>query len=222
MGAYFLFVNPAKRQYLDPSRFGEGIKAGSLLHGQHGFALSLLLCDTSEARLGYGALAGAWCGDAVYAASDEAPPDLHGLATATPDDPQRNLNSLARDEYEDVSYPALAMLGENEWTAGSLVGGVARALRDPGTAERRPPLLGHLGNTVLQTGCKPLAAELTQQLGGVAAWQRLYAEACEAHRLLPTPSYGAPDPRNALWVLPPAVRPGVVARGRRTARGPAW
>ena len=26
MGAYFLVVNPAKRQYLDPGRFGEAIK----------------------------------------------------------------------------------------------------------------------------------------------------------------------------------------------------
>ena len=33
MGAYFLVVNPAKRQYLDPGRFGEAIKFSSVLPG---------------------------------------------------------------------------------------------------------------------------------------------------------------------------------------------
>ena len=46
MVAYFLIVNPAKRQYLDPSRFGEGIKFSSVLRGAHCLhALKLLVAD---------------------------------------------------------------------------------------------------------------------------------------------------------------------------------
>ena len=43
MGAYSLVVNPAKRQYLDPGRFGEGFELSPVLSGDHGIrALSVL------------------------------------------------------------------------------------------------------------------------------------------------------------------------------------
>jgi hypothetical protein len=168
----------------------------------------------------YGPLRGAWCGDRVYAAGDEHGPDLHGVKTSTLEDPMRNLYGLAHDEYEDVSYAALAMLCEDEWTAGVLVGKVAADVRDP-TRPQVPDLIGHLGNVVLRTGCAPLRAALAEQLGGRSGWRRLYAERCEAdrHSIM---NHSGVDPWNALWALPPAARFGAMERGVRTARGPAW
>ena len=62
MGAYFLIVNPAKRQYLDPYRFGEGVKFSSVLRGDHCLrALKLLVADCFRPKPT--SFRGAWLGD---------------------------------------------------------------------------------------------------------------------------------------------------------------
>lgn len=43
VGQYFKIVNPAKRQYIDPSSFNENPKASGLLYGYHALAVALLV-----------------------------------------------------------------------------------------------------------------------------------------------------------------------------------
>ena len=69
MGAYFLVVNPTKRQYLDPARFGEAIKFSGLLRGDYCLqALKLLIADCFPRETT--SFHGAWLGDPVMLASD--------------------------------------------------------------------------------------------------------------------------------------------------------
>ncbi len=111
MGAYYLVVNPVKRQYIDPARFGEAIKFRSVLEGGRCIrALKLLITD----RASYPSTAnfeGAWLGDPVILANDDGgPPNPRDFTTATPDCPARNLNKMAHDEFTDISYCAIAEL----------------------------------------------------------------------------------------------------------------
>jgi hypothetical protein len=110
VGAYFLVVNPAKRQYLDPGRFGEAIKFSGLLRGDYCLhALKLLIADCFPRKAR--SFRGAWLGDPVILASDDSGlPDPGGLITATRDDPRRTLNAQAQAEFIDISYRALAEL----------------------------------------------------------------------------------------------------------------
>lgn len=93
MGAYFLIVNPAKRQYLDPGRFGESVKFTSVLHGEYCLrALKLLIADSFPQNAT--SFCGAWLGDPVILASDDTGlPNPGGLITATTTDPSRNLHT---------------------------------------------------------------------------------------------------------------------------------
>jgi hypothetical protein len=110
MGAYFLVVNPAKQQYLDPDRFGEGIKFSVVLRGDFCLhALKLLISDCFQRDTT--SFRGAWLGDPVILASDDTGlPNPGHLQTATADDPVRNLSAWARAEFTDISYRALAEL----------------------------------------------------------------------------------------------------------------
>ena len=176
MGEYFHIVNPAKRQYLCASSFGEGIKAGNVMRGYHGVALAVLICnfdqvsnDRDEPRHQYGALAGSWFGDRVYLAGDgHGQPDDFGIQTSTESRPGRNLYWMAKDEFEDISYRAIAMLCEGGY-ASEFAGKAAEPLNSL--------LLKHLGNVVFQVGCKPLETALEQSLG--SEWTRKYKEARE-------------------------------------------
>jgi hypothetical protein len=63
---------------------------------------------------------GAWLGDPVILASDDTGlPNPGGIATSTPA-LYRNLNDLARAEFTDISYRALAELGLKVDTAAEL------------------------------------------------------------------------------------------------------
>lgn len=67
------------------------------------------------------AFRGAWLGDPVILASDDTGlPDPGGLVTATADDPGRNLNAMAKAEFTDISYRALAELCRDADTAAEL------------------------------------------------------------------------------------------------------
>jgi hypothetical protein len=110
MGAYFLIVNPAKRQYLDPSRFGEAIKFSAVLRGDYCVqALKLLIADCFQRDAT--SFPGAWLGDPVILASDDTGlPNPAGLVTEAATDPTRNLHAWARAEFTNISYRALAEL----------------------------------------------------------------------------------------------------------------
>jgi hypothetical protein len=173
MGQCFKIVNPVKRQYLDPGRFDENQKASGFLVGLHAAAVAVLVCkplDVPE-QYRYGPLAGAWFGDALYAAGDDygqANPD--GITTVTPENPRRNLNEMAKQEFEDVSYQAIAMLCQGrEYYADQL----ARAAAEPLGSY----LLVHLGNIVFEQGCDALRDALVRALG--SDWTKQYKQACE-------------------------------------------
>jgi hypothetical protein len=165
VGAYFLIVNPAKRQYLDPGRFGEAIKFGGVLRGGHCIqALKLLVSDCF--RRDASSFPGAWLGDPVILASDDSGlPDPGSLRTATAHEPGRNLHAMARAEFIDISYRALAELGRDAETAKGLA---ARAREDDG-------LLLDLGATLEQYRVPVLEVALEEAVG--RPWRKRYNQA---------------------------------------------
>jgi hypothetical protein len=165
MGAYFLVVNPARRQYLDPARFGEAVKFSSVLRGDHCIQ-SLKLLVTDCFRRDMTSFRGAWLGDPVILASDDSGlPDPGGLITATPDDPSRSLHAMARTEFADISYRALAELCLDRDTAAELA---ARSKEDGS-------LLIDLGATMEQYPIATLEAALNAAVG--RPWRKAYNQA---------------------------------------------
>ena len=173
MGAYFLVVNPAKRQYLDPGRFGEPIKFSNVLAGAHCLrALKLLIedCFRPEGT----SFHGAWLGDPVILASDDyGLPDPGGQITATADDPGRNLYALARAEFTDISYRALAELCRDAEVAEELA---ERAKGDDS-------FLVDLGTVLIQYHQFSLESALEQLVG--RPWRKAYNQAMASSHWLP-------------------------------------
>ena len=173
MGQYFKIVNPAKKQYLDPASFDENNKASGYMLGLHAAAVAVLVCkplDVPE-HYRYGPLAGSWFGDSLYAAGDDyGAPNPDSLLTAIPEYPDRNLNQMAKQEFEDISYKAIAMLCEGRDYYADLF-----ATRVAGVCGEG--LLVHLGNIVFQMGCDPLREALERVLGG--DWPKRYKQTCQ-------------------------------------------
>jgi hypothetical protein len=165
VGAYFLVVNPVSRQYLDPARFGEAFKLPSVLRGDHCIgALKLLIADCF--RRDVTPFRGAWLGEPVILASDDSGlPGPGGLTTATPDDDGRNLHAMARAEFTDISYRALAELCRDGATAAELAG---RSKEDGS-------LLIDLGATLEQYRQATLEAALNAAVG--RPWRKAYDQA---------------------------------------------
>jgi hypothetical protein len=165
LGAYFLVVNPVKRQYLHPARFGEAIKFSSVLRGDHCIrALKLLIADCF--RHDITSFPGAWLGDPVILASDDSGlPDPGGLITVTSDHPGRNLSAMARAEFTDISYRALAELCRDEDIATELA---ARSKEDDS-------LLIDLGATLEQYHVTSLEFAPNTALGH--PWRKAYNRA---------------------------------------------
>lgn len=118
MGQYFKIVNPPKKQFLDASRFNENVKSSGVLYGYHAIAVAFLVCNIDQVRDGwdkpihnFGELASSWCGDSVFIVSDDhGKANEFGLQTSTEQNPDRNLYWMAKEEFEDISYKAMAML----------------------------------------------------------------------------------------------------------------
>ena len=180
MGQYFKIVNPAKRQYIDADRFHENIKASGVLFGHHATAVAFLVCNMDQVRVGRGQpvysgteLAGSWCGDPIYiVGDDQGEADEFGIKTATDSNPARNLNQMAKEEFEDVSYKAIALIcNVHEEIAEELASSAARGYsRDTG--------LVHLGNVVFTVGCKSLESALEKEFGSewVSSYKKAYAK----------------------------------------------
>ena len=165
VGAYFLIVNPVRRQYFDPARFGEAIKFSALLRGGHCIqALKLLLSDCFP-REGT-SFPGAWLGDPVVFASDDSGlPNSFGVRTATGQPPERNLHALAKAEFTDISYRALAELCRDDEIATELAGQV----------KDHESLLIDLGATLDQYRLPVLEVALNAAVG--QPWRRGYNQA---------------------------------------------
>lgn len=155
MGVYYLVVNPLKREYLDPRRFGSGTKFGNLFAGDPcSDALKRLIADDQE---------GWWVGDpVVLAADDSGVPNRGGLLTTTASEPARNLYSQARQEFTDISYRALAMLARNPRLSEDL----ARAAAD------NSHLLLDLGSVIDEYGVRPLEIALESVVG--RPWRKAF------------------------------------------------
>jgi hypothetical protein len=177
MGAYYRIVNIAKRQYLDPDRFGVPITHSYVLEGHLAVAVSLLVCDW--ASLTIGPPAGWWHGDRIHVVGDSEAPDLRGIATAAKLAPWRNLYAMASDEFEDLSLPALAMLlARREGFADELAEAAARnpiegrsLLLGLGDILRSEPLRDRID---LGPGCDPEALELALARHVGPDWEAKY------------------------------------------------
>jgi hypothetical protein len=170
MGEYFLIVNVDKKQYLDARRFGESIKMSGILFGNHGLAVAWLVCDSK--LLGKAYPFGSWCGDRVIIAGDYEPANFHGIETSTQENPDRNLYCLANDEYEDISYKAIAMLCEhNESIAERLVN----------RAKENNFMLMDLGNTVFLENSGVINDLLNRVMG--KEWVKRYKQVCSKYPL---------------------------------------
>ncbi len=176
MGQYFHIVNPTKRQYVSAHNFGENNKGSGVMLGFHAIAIGLLVCNLDQVSYErgeplhtYDPLAGSWFGDRIYIAGDDhGEPDELGVKTSTEESPSRNLYWMAKEEVEDISYRAIAMLCEGQRAYAE---GLAARAAEPLNSE----LLMHLGNVIFQVGCKPLQEVLEQVLG--AEWTRKYKKA---------------------------------------------
>lgn len=165
MGQYFLVVNTDKKQYLDGFRFGEGIADLQVVSGYHAQALALLTCRMDDVRDTEGTLLGSWSKDLVLAAGEFASPGKYGIETATTGNPDRNLYRMARDEFEDISYQALAILCETHEP-------ICYELAQKASIPRYEKVIFHLGNVIREIGCVPLEQALFEVLG--SNWKDRY------------------------------------------------
>ena len=75
---------------------------------------------------------------------------------------------MAKEEFEDVSYRAIAMLCEGRE-------GFAKEIVEKSTERPNSMLLLDLGNVVFQVGCEPLKQELFEKYGN--EWTKKYKQA---------------------------------------------
>jgi hypothetical protein len=190
MGQAFFFVNPAKKQFLNPSCFAENNKAGTYLEGNHARAVALLVVNPTQVSVdnepdhNYGPMAGSWFGDPIYAAGDDCgPPNQFGIVTATEADPNRNLFFLAEAEYEDISYKAIAMMCMGRFWHETGTSDFAEELAE--RARRCESLLMELGNVVFTVGCPPLEDALKAIIGD--DWISRYEQAYKKCPWMGTP-----------------------------------
>ena len=190
MGTSYYIVNTSKRQYLQPSRFNESSNISGYMDGHHATAVALLVCrKLSEEHVGSEGLAGTWSGDSIWRATDTDRPDMHNIRTSKLGFEGRNLYGLAADEYENISYRAVAMLCD--WSnPSSPRSGVAADLamhakskwseygEDAGFMRILP--FFNLGNAVAYEKYGTLDEALIECFG--ADWRRKYVEAQEIYR----------------------------------------
>lgn len=167
MGSYFKIVNVTKRQYLDPSDFGEPIKWRSVLRGEHCIQAFKYLISDSHAQKGSSNrwdISGTWAGDRIVLTGDDSsPPDPVGLTTSTANDPTRNLNQMATEEFQNVSSLAIAMLAEH---------GFEQSLLDH--AEDDKSLFLTIADFVMQTSDSRLKSAFEHRFK--ANWRKRYNE----------------------------------------------
>jgi hypothetical protein len=167
MGQYFLIVNTDKKQFIDAWKFGEGVEILQAVSGYHAQALALLTCDMSQVRDRDGTLLGSWSGDQIIAAAE--------YASTNENDAVRNPYKLAREEFEDISYKALAMLCETHET-------VCWELAEKSATRRHERLIYHLGNAITEAGCPQLEQALYEVIG--SDWKDRYKAAAEHYAAL--------------------------------------
>jgi hypothetical protein len=105
----------------------------------------------------------------IVAGDDNGMPDAYGIETSTIENPERNLYWKATEEFEDISYLAVAMLSVGrKGFADEIVERAVRGINPEGG-------LIDLGNVVFATGCIPLQQALIKGFG--EDWKVKYAAA---------------------------------------------
>lgn len=171
MGEYFLIANIDKRQFLSAASMNENPKRSGFLLGLHGRVLALLVCKSDDLRHDYGSLAGSWYGDRVIAAGDDnGVPDAYGIVTSSSNAPDRNLYQLTRQEYEDISLAALAMLCRGDRAV------VDKLVEAAAAGDASTLLL--VGDTVFIGRSTELDDAMRKRLG--RGWVGRYRHACDA------------------------------------------
>jgi hypothetical protein len=171
MGEYFIAANPAKRQYISPIGRNKLRGIASKTHRSFCDSIALLVCKSYEleVRQPLLPLAGAWHGDPIFITGDYEPPG--GLTAELGLAPGWNLYSLAREEFEDITYGALASVMEvDEDLAEDLAG----------WASDHENILLKLGHIVFTYQCRPLERSLTARVG--VNWTKRYKEIRDSHR----------------------------------------
>jgi len=130
----------------------------------HGLAVACLVCKGA----GNGPLFGSWAGDQVIVAGEYSQADEWGMRTRTDETPDRNLYFMARDDFENIGYKALAMLCDLD---PSLPDDFAIRAKTSGS------LLITLGLVVFQLQNKPIEIALVKNIG--KDWSKRLAEECD-------------------------------------------
>ncbi len=178
MGSYYKVANPVKREYLDPGYFGEAIKASSVLRDAVCIqALKCLIMDDRILDVDYFSrarnpwdLQGSWVGDPVILTGDDtSPPNPAGILTAKADNPKRNLNHMAQEEFSNISELALAMLCESDFAYGVLE-----------SSETNEKLFLALCDLAIRVKPPGLVFVLTRHYAG--DWMTRYRELTREHR----------------------------------------
>lgn len=178
MGATFYIVNLDKREYLDPHMFGDFRRSSGYMEGRHATAAAMLTCDASG--LGVGPPAGSWCGNRVVAVTDGGPPNQHSMQTATEDEPDRNIYMMACQEFQNISYEAIAMVCN--WSSSFADKLAERAKFDDqneASEYLKTLMLWHLGSVISRTNCPSLRQSLERHFG--EAWESRFHEATTQH-----------------------------------------
>jgi hypothetical protein len=150
MGQHYLVVNPQKRQYLDPTRFGDGLRlmefgaagAGTMM------GLAILLADGNGRGEGdlrsESPIVGSWAGNPIVVAGDYAENGRHVVVSdivtyrtsvakdadtrawlakhgKTPVDVVPNLYTVAIQCYEDISDKVILALCDDPYERKALV-----------------------------------------------------------------------------------------------------
>ena len=114
------------------------------------------------------------CGDSVFIVSDEqGKADEFGVETSTEQNPDRNLYWMAKEEFEDISYKAIALLCK--WREDIAEEMAQRAAT--GVSPDRE--LVDLGNVVFMLALDPLERALVKDYG--AEWASRYKKAWVKH-----------------------------------------
>jgi hypothetical protein len=104
MGQYFYIVNPAKKEYLHPHKFDEGLKLAEFGSSSEGSlkALAWLLADNGDHPWPHPMMSH-WVGDPIVVAGDYGPRDqeLNGDKVS--------LHKLASETFEDISEKCLSI-----------------------------------------------------------------------------------------------------------------
>ena len=173
MSSTFLIVNVDKRQYLDPSEFGESDTSNGYMQGFHAIAVALLVCDPGGYSM-TSPLGGTWCRDRVLAVYDSTPPGSFGVTTSIEDRPNRNLYELSCEEFENISHGAIAIVCN--WIEGAADVLVSRILITPhdGQETLNEHLFLQLGCVAIDLRCKTLDEALNRKMG--FSWRSKFEE----------------------------------------------